>query len=160
MIECLLRVATYTRKITFVFGAIVFCLLQGKRQSAGELHHLHHEQQAEEQKCLCDMAASSTSCASASFGASNKKSGAFRKTATNAPPFPTTLSFLFNVLATGFLCFSSPVPASHYKYDEHTAAAKPPLFPLIAQAPLLSFAIAEALLSPSWTTQKGFNQIL
>ena len=57
MIECLLRVATYTRKITFVFGAIVFCLLQGKTQSAGKLHHLHHEQQAEEQKCLCDMAA-------------------------------------------------------------------------------------------------------
>ena len=57
MIECLLRVATYTRKITFVFGAIVFCLLQGKTQSAGELHHLHREQQAEEQKCLCDMAA-------------------------------------------------------------------------------------------------------
>ena len=97
-----------------------------------------------------------------SFGASNKKSGAFRKTGTNAPPllFPTTLSFLFNVLATSFLCFSSPVPASHYKYDEHTAAANPPLFPLIAQAPCLSFAIAEALLSPSWTTQKGFNQIL
>ena len=82
---------------------------------------------------------------SASFGAGNKKSGAFRKTGTNAPPpFPTALSFLFNVLATGFLCFSSPVPASHYKYDEHTAAAPPPL-PLIAQAPLLSFAIAKAL---------------
>ena len=50
-------------------------------------------------------------------------------------PFPTALSFLFNVLATGFLCFSSPVPASHYKYDEHTAAANPPSLPFDRTSP-------------------------
>ena len=53
-----------------------------------------------------------------SFGASNKKSGAFRKTGSQPPllfpslektapppPLPCALSFLFNVLASSFLCF-------------------------------------------------------
>ena len=52
-----------------------------------------------------------------SFGASNKKSGAFRKTGSqpsllfpllkkqHPPPLPCALSFLLNVLASSFLCF-------------------------------------------------------
>ena len=72
------------------------------------------------------------------------------------PPF---LSFLFNVLATGFLCFSSPVPASHYKYDEQN-----PPFPSFDRTSLLLLLSSHRLqlhkLSLSaWTTQKESNQI-
>ena len=77
--------------------------------------------------------------ASASFGSrpgerkGNKKCGAFRKSATSS------LSFLFNVLASRFL-FSFPLPASHYKYDERTAPFDPVFFPiLICKLSFLSF---------------------
>ena len=96
--------------------------------------------------------------ASASFGSrpgkgkDNKKCGAFRKSATSS------LSFLFNVLATGFLRFSSPAPASHYKYDEQRSSF---FLPLIAQARFFS---SRLLLNyrtnhSSWTTQNFVNFI-
>ena len=113
--------------------------MQGKQSI--ELHHLLREQQRRARsknafvtwQHFCDMAAlcitSSTRCCCLSFiwWKQKLKIGSFQKKWQQCPPF---LSFLFNVLAAGFLCFSSPVPASHYKYDEQN----PLPLPLIAQA--------------------------
>ena len=149
--------------------------MQGKQSI--ELHHLHREQQRRAQsknafvtwQHFCDMAAlcitSSTRCCCLSFiwWKQKLKIGSFQKKWQQCPPF---LSFLFNVLAAGFLCFSSPVPASHYKYDEQN-----PPFPSLSSPPFDRTSPLLLLLSShrlqmqklslsSWTTHKGVQSDL
>ena len=113
---------------------------------------------------LCITSSTRCCCLSFIWWKQKQKIGSFQKKWQQCPPF---LSFLFNVLAAGFLCFSSPVPASHYKYDEQN-----PPFPSLPSPPFDRTSPLLLLLSShrlqvqklslsSWTTHKrGSNQIL